>query len=61
MITYVWCCRLKAEQARLTAEASHTSCLSQLDQQRREIELFKQEQELDLRTQATMKLEMDAV
>ncbi|KAG8255269.1 hypothetical protein J6590_096609 [Homalodisca vitripennis] len=50
---------LKREKAHFEVEASHTVCHSQIDQQRREIDLYKQEHELDLRTQTTMKLEID--
>ncbi|KAG8327499.1 hypothetical protein J6590_017930 [Homalodisca vitripennis] len=53
--------RLKREKAHFEVEASHTVCHSQIDQQRREIDLYKQEHELDLRTQTTMKLEIDTV
>lgn len=53
--------RINLERARLEVEASHSACLSQIEQQKREIELFKQERELDLRTQTTLKLEIDTV
>uniref|UniRef100_A0A1B6GEI2 Coiled-coil domain-containing protein 186 n=1 Tax=Cuerna arida TaxID=1464854 RepID=A0A1B6GEI2_9HEMI len=53
--------RLKREKAHFEVEASHTVCHSQIDQQRREIDLYKQEHELDLRTQTTMKLEIDTL
>lgn len=53
--------RIKNERDKLAIEASHEPCQSQMDQLRREIELFKQERELDTRSQATMKLEIDVV
>ncbi|XP_054258354.1 coiled-coil domain-containing protein 186 [Macrosteles quadrilineatus] len=53
--------RLKNEKDMWAAEASHEVCKAQIEQLRREVELFKQEHELDIRTLASMKLEIDSV
>lgn len=53
--------RLEAEKARLEVEGSHETCRGQIEQQKRELDLCKQEHELDVRTLAAMKAELDLI
>lgn len=53
--------RLEEERDNLILKGSHAMCINQLEQQERELQMCKQEHDLDLRTVSTLKLELDAV